>query len=347
MAQTQSHRFPLIEVSGTSYEMGYQHGAQVKELVHKYLLWIDKLTGKPRDVLCRNALRFLPQLEALSPALVEEIKGLAEGAGISFEEALLCQARAEAAQDGPDEGCSAFALTGEATADGHALAGQNQDLQPEYSDVAILLHLKPTDGRPRVLLFTSAGQLGYAGMNSAGMAHFANALYNCPWRQGLPHYPLKRVALEQTTFDGIRKVITENPTCSAGNMVMCDGQDGILDVEIRADGVAEFADDRPDAILHTNHYLASEFQEHEDGHLKDSFARLERIRKLVHARYGEITVDVMKEILADHEGDPAGICRHGERGMHSVSGYIAEPAQGVLHVRRGHGCTGTWKAYEV
>ncbi len=98
MRQMREHCFPLIEVSGTSYEMGYQHGAQARDLVHRYLLWIDKLTGKPRDVLCRNALRFLPRIQALSPALVEEIRGLAEGAGISFEEALLCQARAEAAQ---------------------------------------------------------------------------------------------------------------------------------------------------------------------------------------------------------------------------------------------------------
>ncbi len=341
------HTFPLIEVSGTSYEMGYQHGAQAKELVHRYLLWIDKLTGRPRDELCRNAREFLPRIEALSPALVEEIRGLAEGADISLEEALLCQARAEATRRGPDEGCSAFAVTGAATADGNALAGQNQDLQPEYSDVAILLHLKPTDGRPRVLLFTFAGQLGYAGMNSTGLAHFANALYNCPWQEGLPHYPVKRVVLEYATFDEVREVVLSNPTCSAGNMVMCNGENGILDVEIRSDGVAEFADERPDAILHTNHYLTPEFVKHEDRHLKDSFVRLDRIRELVYGRYGDITVDVMKEILADHEGDPAAICRHGERDMHSVSGYIAEPAKGILHVRRGHGCIGTWNAYEA
>ena len=55
----------------------------------------------------------------------------------------------------------------------------------------------------------------------------------------------------------------------------------------------------------------------------------------------------MKDILADHEGDPAAICRHGAEGMNSVSGYIADANQRVLHVRRGHGCTGTWSAYDV
>lgn len=33
--------------------------------------------------------------------------------------------------------------------------------------------------------------------------------------------------------------------------------------------------------------------------------------------------------------------------MHTISGYIAEPAKGLLHIRRGHGCLGTWQAYSV
>ena len=55
----------------------------------------------------------------------------------------------------------------------------------------------------------------------------------------------------------------------------------------------------------------------------------------------------MKEILADHDGGTCAICRHGGVRMHSIAGYIAEPARGLLHVRRGHGCNGAWTAYRV
>ena len=92
-----THTFPVVTVRGTSYELGRQHGEQAAPLVARYLLWIERLTGLPRDTLCRNAMQFVPRLEALSPAFVEEVRGLADGAGISFEEAVLCQARAEAA----------------------------------------------------------------------------------------------------------------------------------------------------------------------------------------------------------------------------------------------------------
>jgi len=132
-------------------------------------------------------------------------------------------------------------LTGSATADGQPLAGQNQDLPAGYSDVAILLHAKPTDGRPRALMFTFAGQLGYSGMNQYGLAHFANALYGFDWRPGLPHYPLKRVMLEQRSVTDCIGLLRRHATCSAANLVMCDGRGSIADVEVRPGQVAEYA----------------------------------------------------------------------------------------------------------
>ncbi len=344
--QDSDHGFPLVEVKGTSYQMGYQHGTQAAELVRRYLLWIEKLTGKPRELLVANALSFEPAIEALSPSLLEEVRGLADGAGVSFEEALLCKSRAEAAA-ASEGACSAFALTGSATADGRPLAGQNQDLPADYSDVAILLHAKPTDGRPRALMFTFAGQLGYSGMNEYGLAHFANALYAYDWQPGLPHYPLKRVMLEQRGVTDCIGLLRRHATCSAANLVMCDGQGSIADVEVRPGQVAEYKDDRTDWRVHTNHYVTSDFARYEDNTLADSCPRLDRMRLLIEARWGTVTVETMKEVLADHQGDPAAICRHGDSDMESISGYIAQPAEGLLHVRRGHGCTGTWRAYEV
>ena len=76
--------FPFIEVEGSSYEMGYQHGAQGRYLIERFLRLIDYMTQLPRDELCRNALSYLPSIEALSPQYVAEVRGLADGAGISF-----------------------------------------------------------------------------------------------------------------------------------------------------------------------------------------------------------------------------------------------------------------------
>ncbi len=130
-------------------------------------------------------------------------------------------------------------------------------------------------------------------------------------------------------------------------MVLCDGQGHIADVEIRPEEIALFQDEHPDYCLHTNHYVTSQFARYETDSLPDSRPRLARMRALVKENWGDVTAETMKAILADHHGDPGGICRHGKTGWHSISGYIAEPTKRLLHVRRGHGCLGTWQTYEV
>ena len=278
------------------------------------------------------------------------MRGLADGAGISFEQALLCQVRDEAARvtgaAGRDQGCTAYAFTGSATADGQPLAGQNLDLEPEFEDLGIVLRVQPNDGRPQALMFTYAGQLGYAGMNEYGLAHFNNTLYNYTWRLALPRQPLKRVLLEQRTVAECVTVLERWRVCSAANTVLCDRQ-SIADIEIRPEACAVWPGDHPDARLHTNHYLTTEFTVHETDTVADSRSRLDRLAALSGGAWGRITVEMIKGWLADHAGDPAGICRHGAGGWHTIAGYIAEPAKGLFHIRRGHGCTGNWQTYEV
>ena len=293
----------------------------------------------------REVIAHADSADELSEALLEEVRGLADGAGICFEEAVLCQVRGEAAHS--SEGCTAFALRGEATANGNMLVGQNQDLGPEFGDVSIILHVRPNDGRPRALIYTFAGQLGYFGLNEHGVANYANAVYDFEWQPGLAHYPLKRMTLEQRTVADCVDLFQNHQVCSAANTILCDGQGAITSVETRPEGLALYAGDHPDAIVHTNHYLTDEFRSHETGSLPDSFARHKRLTTLVREHWGRITVEHIKAFLADHEGDPAGICRHGVRGMHTTSGHIAEPKKGILHVRRGHGCLGSWETYSV
>jgi len=80
-------------------------------------------------VLRVNAMRFPPFIQRLSPAYVQEIHSLADGARISLPDAVLCQARAEASKRW-DGGCT---------------------------DVAIVLRVRPNDGRPAAIMFPFAG----------------------------------------------------------------------------------------------------------------------------------------------------------------------------------------------
>jgi isopenicillin-N N-acyltransferase-like protein len=86
---------PVIELSGTPFDMGLAHGRALKNLIREFVdsvtevhrmnngyLSVDK---PPLETFCMKNLGFL---EKFSPDLVEEMRGIAEGAGVTFREIL-------------------------------------------------------------------------------------------------------------------------------------------------------------------------------------------------------------------------------------------------------------------
>ena len=202
---------PLVRVSGGPYERGRQHGRACGDLIRRYpevLLEVISVEGRwraldrasapgKREDLLSRAMTFLPAMEAFAPHLVEEIRGIADGAKVSFAEALLVNVRAEVMGAASEALCTSFALSREATADGTIFSGQNLDQHPANRDLMIVLHVEPDQG-PAILMCTFAGLVGYPGINSLGVSLVQNALSTHDWRRdGMPHYLLKRVLLEQ------------------------------------------------------------------------------------------------------------------------------------------------------
>jgi hypothetical protein len=55
-------------------------------------------------------------------------------------------------------------------------------------------------------------------------------------------------------------------------------------------------------------------------------------------------------ILADHEGEPQGICVHpdpaqGDEGSTILFAMVAEPARRTLTIAAGHACTGVFETF--
>src|SRR4051812_21322102 len=102
MMSKDRHTLPFIRVKGTPYQRGLQHGRACGDLVARYpdvlrevvrleASWraLDIHKALPsREGLLERAVRFLPALEAFAPHLVEEVRGIADGARLSFAEAL-------------------------------------------------------------------------------------------------------------------------------------------------------------------------------------------------------------------------------------------------------------------
>lgn len=352
--------YPFVEVSGAPYDMGFQHGQAVPDRIHRFIEMILQAAVSPertRENILRRAMAAVPLMEEHCPRLLEEVRGLAAGARISFEEAVLLQLRGEVVHL-PDGGCTTFAISGNGTVAGQMFIGQNSDMGPAQEEVGIVLHLVPARG-PRILMWTFGGHLGYHGMNSEGVAHFANALGGGPpWKFGLSHYPLKRLMLERRTVAEVLSLLDCYPVASSGNYVLSGGCGRYCNVEVTPEGYRTLGPGEEGFVAHANHFLCSPWAcpENNEKSVKDSFHRLDRMRHLIASRIGRIALQDVQGFLSDHEEYPESICRHPDDGQgkagpphrgKTVCSLIAEPDGGRLHVCKGNPCQGQWRTYKV
>ena len=162
--------FPSFRLAGTHRQIGRQFGEATAPLIRHHLdSALERLETRgslTRQDALAAAMTYRPYVQAHAPFLDEEVVGVAEGAGLTLEEAYLLQLRAEAAtttlaapapllaadDDGPDECTSVVALP-ELTADRQPLAAHNADLPAFYREVGVVLEIVPDDG-PAVLMLT-------------------------------------------------------------------------------------------------------------------------------------------------------------------------------------------------
>lgn len=347
-------RCPELVLKGSHRELGRQFGEACRDTIPRLLAALSRdiasrglphLPPLTRERALARTHAFLPLFTQYVPTLVEEVRGLAEGAHITFEEALLLQIRGEIACL-PEAACTAFAAAPAMTAHHTVLLGQNVD-SDFMQGLGLVVQIR-SDDAPPAMMWTLPGLLGYHGLNAHGVAHFANQLVGPAWRYALPHYPVKRLLLAQPDLDAVVGLLERYPLCSSANYVLADGRGRILDVEATPTGAA-LLPPAQDFLVHTNHFLSERFRPTEQyvTHLPDSVPRLARIDAQMEAKRGHLTCDDMKAILSDHAPDGCGICRHDPDGLSTAASLIAEPQQGRLHVAAGPPCATPYVTYTL
>ena len=336
--------FTLHEFKGTWKEIGRQYGEECREEIkdmHAY--WENALSvvmpGTPMDVIVEKSSIFADPIRAYAPEFMEEIEGIAEGAGISVSEALFHQGSFEMDVTGPlyIGGCTSFAASGKATKGGKTIAGQHFD----WFDGAamVVMKLKPENG-PEIIGTSIAGQLLQFGINSLGIAHYANVLCWPKSIVGVPAVVSAQKALLSKNVPDALRCITQCQNAIALNHLIA-GKDGdILDVEVTPDKCGILLPDR-DIMTHSNHFLTHFLQDRDmadQTSFPDTFLRQYRMKQLMEEHFGEIDVDVMKELLTDHRGYPDSICRHCDEDgpahekFRTLISIISMPEEGKIWV---------------
>ena len=358
-------RLPIVTVRGTARERGAQYGEQVADRVRRtrdayaavYAHFAKWDWERARD----EAQPFVDPILRFHPASIEEMTGIAEGAGLEFADVLAMNLRTEilfaakvrtaGAQLPPTLECTSFAAR---TSDGAQLIGQTWDWLTFSADTVVLVEATPDDG-PSYMTVAEAGLLAKFGMNSSGLALATNALV-CSTdggEPGVPYHVMLRALLDCRTPTEAATTLQSSHRSSSANYLFGTGEGLVADAETRPGGYADIAWGVPDddgLLLHANHFSLAPAGTVEDVGtmlMADSLFRLQRVRRLARET-PHAGVEEWKRILADHAGSPAGICCHPDPSVHAMDqwttavGVIFEPAIRRAHVSVGNPCAGPW-----
>jgi isopenicillin-N N-acyltransferase-like protein len=289
----------MLRCTGSPFETGRTHGAALAPQIHRTLAALDASRAARGPAGSIAAFLYATQhrdaMRAHTPELLEEINGIAAGAGANVDDVLCmslmdeewtfardlhyatqtCAAQAATASVGAAPGCTVIAQT---SASGPAVISQTMDLSPALAGAQAVIHIAHT--APAVgtsnssaslgaTIATAAGMLGLFGVNAAGVGCVVNNLATLPTSpRGLPVAAVIRglLARSRCVADAVAFLhLVPHATGQAytigdaSGVVQCweADADGVAQVPIAAAAVAPAAADETavTTLLHGNHPL--------------------------------------------------------------------------------------------
>ncbi|MFN2159530.1 MAG: C45 family autoproteolytic acyltransferase/hydrolase [Anaerolineales bacterium] len=339
---------PLVKARGSHYEVGLQIGSKCRTQIRAGLdlLQRERIAGVSWQEMLDQSQLYLKYSRDIYPQYVQELEGIAEGAQVSFEEIFLsmCEELWESAAW--RSGCTDMAARGGATADGSTLIAHTNDLLPESEDNLVLLKIQAQD-EPQFLA-VSAGAVGISsGFNSAGISLTGNQLDNNDIRPGVPRLLVVRAILGSMNLNDALGHCLLPQRASSYNNVIADKNGEVYCMEGSASDCEAIYIEK-NFLAHSNHYLSPLMRRFEanPGSIGNSIMRYNRAVRLLRENYGKLTPELFKQLLADHAGYPASICKHGLETV-TVFSIIIHLEELRAWISRGRACQAEYIEYSL
>ena len=325
-----------VRVEGTSYQRGQQYGrqaaARVRRSVQAYQQAFAHFAGWDWATVRHEAARFEAPIGKLWPAYLDEMRGIADGAGLDLTDVLAINVRTEVMYaatarrapraEPPAAGrtraeCSAFACVPAPGRKGSTLLGQNWDWLLHSAGTLVVLEARQEDG-PDFVTVVEAGLLAKTGMNAAGLGLVTNALVTDAdtGEPGLPYHVLLRAILDCATVTEALRVLQSRPRSSSANYLIAHASGAALDVEAAPGDFTRLYPVYPQdgVLLHTNHFISR--GQHTDLSLWAMPSSAVRLQRLQAARTPKPDIEDFRALLADHADYPHSVCHHPDPGDH-------------------------------
>lgn len=343
-----SGRHYVYEFRGTPFEVGFQHGKALAQEIRKeadpsLAALARRQGGSAESALGRLLSRYEGLFRERLPAVLEEIRGIGEGAGLSYPYAFFAATR-DLMRTGA---CTAFFCGRRQTRGGAVLMGQTKDTGAPLERYRIQ-RVAYSSGR-RLIVLNYPGWIGNLCLSSDGVCFTGNSLYaRPPEAPTAPGSFLKRVIMEKRStlevLEAIRGLRFEN-----GCFLVADRTGHAVCLEMAA-GRVDARDVSGLAFGHANGILSPPLKQYQTRSASPSSpARQKRIDSLLGAGAGDITVDYLERALADHEGFPHSVCRHfsEQDPATTTAAYVADLTNLRMRIAIGNPCAAPFQSYSM
>lgn len=328
-------RLRILEVHGTHYEMGYQHGIAyanaIRELTHERVaLCSDEAwTGRslPTDHVLELAQACLEEHYTYAPELMEQLEGIAKATDLALPQLLIANGftdlsdtiynALERVPKRPIYGneCTAFFVGSDTAAEGKALLGQTWDMHATATPYVLMLHGKPK-GEPDFMAFTLTGCVAMIGMNEAGIAVGINNLASANGQVGVTWPFVCRKVLMQDNLEDALACITSARLAGGHNYILADATGRAYNVEAMPTVCHVEA---IDVYAHANicHYEPSRADERalDEEWVHDSTIRIRRAEQYLNQQ--PVTVETLMTLTRDRSDDSYSVCSMSEPPFYS------------------------------
>jgi isopenicillin-N N-acyltransferase-like protein len=348
---------PLIEVKGNPRQRGQQQGEAARPQTVRALARYREILLKGNQMTweegMREARKFLPYGEEIFPTFIDEIRGIAEGADVPFDEVWTLNCYEGLSQSRQQVwGCTCVAVRDDYTADGHVLLAHNEDWISVDRDSVYLVHAEQDDG-PAFIGMTYGPLLVNIGLNAHGIGVAINSVYPTDERVGVPRILCSRAVLDARTIgEAIRACV---PKLRAGgySYLLADPNGELYSIETSAT-MHDILYGEEGWLAHTNHYLSPKMQTLEEpGPYSSSQVRLNRARRLTKTQKGQVTVESLQALLRDHVNFPDSICMHPDPAdptheqEQTLVSLVMDLTERKMWAAPGPPCEGEYVAYRL
>ncbi|MGE5124089.1 MAG: C45 family autoproteolytic acyltransferase/hydrolase [Acidobacteriaceae bacterium] len=350
----------LVRASGTHREIGQQIGQACSEQVRHSLENARDLVEKAYDELQLTwegaqiqSRKYLPFAQERYPQYVDELMGIAEGAGVPFDDVMVLNAMEAVTTDALHlTKCTTMAVSDDYTTDGNVLIAHNEDWLPQDEQDVYVVHAAPND-EPPFLAMTYGGLLPNIGFNAAGIAQCCDSVRPNDSRIGIPRVIVSRAVLGASTpNEAIHHMLV--PHRAAGyNHLLAHESGELYNVEVSAQHFALLYAENG-RLVHTNNYLDYNMRlvEDEPDELIDSRVRYFRAQRLLE-RTSMHSIKSLQSIQRDHVNFPDSICNHVKENTSplldkkTVCAIIIDLTSRVMHMAWGNPCQNPYFTYHL